>query len=123
MIQLNSASRVNDSADADVGNDFESLTLSGLKCEDILVVKQTETQRHIHLLRREIWHMRAYEKYPPFRRQFPKFSFLLTNCSISIPCSLKFIAKSLMKISPLGDKPLYEPMIAQFTDTYMRHLK
>ena len=50
---------------------------------------------------------------------------------ILIQISLKFVAKSPIDNNPalvliiawpgIGDKPLSEPMLAPFTDAYMRH--
>ena len=50
---------------------------------------------------------------------------------ISIQISLKFVPRSPIDNKPAlvevmawrrtGDKPLHEPMLAQFTDAYMRH--
>ena len=57
--------------------------------------------------------------------------FLNENGRISIQISLKFVPKSPTDNKPalvqvmawcwIGDKPLPEPMMTQFTDTYMRH--
>ena len=53
------------------------------------------------------------------------------NDCLSIKISLKFVSKDPIDNKPelvqimtwgrLGDKPLSAPMIAQFTDAYMRH--
>ena len=60
-----------------------------------------------------------------------KCIFLSENDRISIKISLKFVPRSPIDIKPalikvmawrrIGDKPLPEPMMAQFTDAYMRH--
>ena len=57
--------------------------------------------------------------------------FLNENHKILIKISLKFVPRSLIGNKPVlvlvmawrrtGDKPLPEPMLTQFTDTYMRH--
>ena len=57
--------------------------------------------------------------------------FLNENDSIPIPISLKNIPRSAIDNKPAlvqvmawcqtGDKPLPEPMMTQFIDTYMRH--
>ena len=66
--------------------------------------------------------------------QFPdifKCIFFNENMYFSIKISLKFVPKGSIDNIPalvqilarrwLGDKPLSEPMMAQFTDAYMRH--
>ena len=60
-----------------------------------------------------------------------KCIFLNENDRISIKISLKFAPRSPIDNKPalvqvmawhrIGDKPLPEPMMAQFTDAYMRH--
>ena len=60
-----------------------------------------------------------------------KCIFLNVNDEISIKISLKFVPRSPVENKPalvqamawrrIGDKPLPEPMMAQFTDAYMRH--
>ena len=60
-----------------------------------------------------------------------KCIFLNENVWISINISLKFVPRSsidkntelvqVMAWRRLGDKPLPEPMMAQFIDAYMRH--
>ena len=60
-----------------------------------------------------------------------KCIFLNENDWISIKISLKFVPRSPIDNKPAlvqvmawrrtGDKPLPEPMMAQFTDAYMRH--
>ena len=60
-----------------------------------------------------------------------KCIFLNENDRISIKISLKFVLRSpidkkpalvqVMDWRPIGDKPLPEPMMAKFTDAYMRH--
>ena len=60
-----------------------------------------------------------------------KWIFLNENCSIPIPISLKFVPKSpidnvpalvqVMAWRQMGTKPLLEPMLNQFDNTYMRH--
>ena len=60
-----------------------------------------------------------------------KCIFLSENDRISIKISLKFVPRSpidikaaLVKVMAwrrIGDKPLPEPMMAQFTDACMRH--
>ena len=60
-----------------------------------------------------------------------KCIFLNENDIIPIQISLKFVPKSPIDNNPalvqvmawrrIGDKPLHEPMMAQFTDAYMRH--
>ena len=57
--------------------------------------------------------------------------FLNENDRILIQISLKFVPRSPIDIKPalvqimawrrIGDKPLSEPMLTQFTDAYMRH--
>ena len=57
--------------------------------------------------------------------------FLNENDIILIQISLKFVPRSPIDNKPslvqvmawcqIGDKPLSEPMMAQFTDAYMRH--
>ena len=57
--------------------------------------------------------------------------FLNENVWISIKISLKFVLKGPIDNKPTlvqvmawhrpGDKPLLEPMLTQFIDTYMRH--
>ena len=57
--------------------------------------------------------------------------FLNENLWISIKISLKFVPKGLINTIPAlfqimawhrsGDKPLSEPMVAQFTDPYVCH--
>ena len=68
-------------------------------------------------------------------RQFPndivKWIFLNENVWMSIKISLKFVPKvpinnipalvQIMAWHRTGDKPLSEPMMAQFNDAYMRH--
>ena len=68
-------------------------------------------------------------------RHFPnnifKCLFLKENSWISIRISLKFLPKVPINYKPAlvqimtgcltGDKPLFEPMMGYFTDTYMRH--
>ena len=68
---------------------------------------------------------------PYFPDDIFKCIFLNENVSIAIKMSLKFIPMgpinnipALVQIMPWrrpGDKPLSEPMIVSFTDTYMRH--
>ena len=58
-----------------------------------------------------------------------KFVFLNENGRILIQISLKFVSRSPIDNKPalvqvmawrqIGDKPLPEPMMAQFTDAYM----
>ena len=53
------------------------------------------------------------------------------NVSIAVMISLKFVPKvwidniptlvQIMAWRRIGDKPLSEPMVTQFTDAYMRH--
>ena len=60
-----------------------------------------------------------------------KCIFLNENDRILIKISLKFVPKSAIDNKPalvqvmawcqIGDKPLPEPMMPQFTDMYMRH--
>ena len=60
-----------------------------------------------------------------------KCIFLNQNNRIIIQISLKFIPRSPIDYKPemvqamawcrTGDKPLPEPLLAQFTDAYMRH--
>ena len=60
-----------------------------------------------------------------------KCIFLSENGRIPIQISLKFVPRSPIDNKPAlvqamawcrtGDKPLPEPMLAQFPDTYMRH--
>ena len=60
-----------------------------------------------------------------------KCIFLIENDRIPIQFSLKFVPRSPIDNKPAlvqvmawcrtGDKPLSEPMLTQFTDTYMRH--
>ena len=60
-----------------------------------------------------------------------KCIFLNENDRISIKISLIFVPRSPIDNKPtlvqvmawcqIGDKPLPEPMIAQFTDAYIRH--
>ena len=60
-----------------------------------------------------------------------KFISLNENDRISIRISLKFVPKSpidnkpalvqIMACCRIGDKPLSEPILARFTDAYMRH--
>ena len=60
-----------------------------------------------------------------------KCIFLNENDRISIQISLKFVPRNpvdntaaliqVMAWRWTGDKPLPEPMLTQFTDTYMRH--
>ena len=60
-----------------------------------------------------------------------KYIFLNENIWIPIKISLKFVPKGLINNIPalvqimawrrLGDKPLFEPVLTQFTDAYMRH--
>ena len=60
-----------------------------------------------------------------------KCIFLNENDRISIQISLKFVPRSRIDNKPAlvqimawrrtGDEPLSEPMLAQFTDAYMRH--
>ena len=60
-----------------------------------------------------------------------KCIFLNENDIIPIQISLKFVPRSPIDNKPalvqvmawrrIGDKPLPEPMMAQFTDAYMRH--
>ena len=57
--------------------------------------------------------------------------FLNEKLRILIEISLKFVPKSPINNNPalaqimawrrIGDKPLSEPMLTPFTDTYMRH--
>ena len=57
--------------------------------------------------------------------------FLNENDKIPIQISLKLVPRSpidnksalvrVMAWRRTGDKPLHEPMMTQFTDTYMRH--
>ena len=60
-----------------------------------------------------------------------KCIFMNENVWISIKISLKFVHKGPINNNPalvqimacrrVGDKPLSEPMLTQFTDAYMRH--
>ena len=60
-----------------------------------------------------------------------KRPFLDENVRISIQISLKFVPKGSNDNKPavvlvmawrwIGDKPLSEPILTQFTDAYMRH--
>ena len=60
-----------------------------------------------------------------------KCIFLNENCIILIQISLKFVPRSPIDNKPalvqvmawhlIGNKPLPEPMIAQFTEAYMWH--
>ena len=60
-----------------------------------------------------------------------KCIFLNENDIIPIQISLKFVPRSPIDKKPelvqvmdwrrIGDKPLPKPMMAQFTDAYMRH--
>ena len=60
-----------------------------------------------------------------------KCIFLNENDKIPIQVSLKLVCKSPIDNKPalvqvmawrwIGDKPLPEPMLTQFTDAYMRH--
>ena len=62
---------------------------------------------------------------------FFKCIFLNENDKIPIQISLKFVPRSPIDNKPalvqvmawrqIGDKPLPEPVMAQFTDAYMRH--
>ena len=60
-----------------------------------------------------------------------KCIFLNENDRIPIQISLKFVSRSPIDIKPalvqimawrrIGDKPLSEPILTQFTDAYIRH--
>ena len=60
-----------------------------------------------------------------------KWIFLNENDMILIQISLKFVPRSPIDNKPalvqvmawrrIGDKPLPEPVMTQFTDTYMQH--
>ena len=60
-----------------------------------------------------------------------KCIFMNENDRIPIQISLKFVASSPIDSKPalvqvmawrwIGDKPLSEPMLTQFTDSYMRY--
>ena len=60
-----------------------------------------------------------------------KCIFLNENDRIPFQISLKFVPKSPIDNTPglvqvmawhwIGDKPLSEPMLTRFTDTYLRH--
>ena len=62
---------------------------------------------------------------------FFKCIFMNENDKITIQISLKFVPRSPIDNKPAfvqvmawrrkGEKPLPEPMMAQFTDAYMRH--
>ena len=55
----------------------------------------------------------------------------MQKCCISIRISLKYVRKGpianipalvqIMAWRRIGDKPLCEPMLVEFTDAYMRH--
>ena len=66
-----------------------------------------------------------------FQNDMVKCIFMNENIWISINISLKFVPKGEIKNIPAlvqimawrqpGDKPLSDPMMAQFTDAYVRH--
>ena len=66
-----------------------------------------------------------------FADDISKCIFLNENYRIQIQISLNFVPKSpidnkstlvqVMAWRQIGDKPLPEPMMTQFTDAYMRH--
>ena len=82
----------------------------------------------------ELWALNPppWSKWPPFWQE-NKFecNFLNENDRIPIRISLTFVPKSPIDNTPAlvqvmawrrtADKPLSEPMLNQFTDTYMRH--
>ena len=70
-----------------------------------------------------------WTKWPPFHRRHFQMHFLNEKFCISISISLKFVPKGpinnksalvqVMALCRTGDKPLPEPMLAQFTDAYI----
>ena len=82
----------------------------------------TETQRT---------HLPLYKMAAILADDIFKHNFFNENIRIYIHISLKFVPASLidntsalvqvMAWRRVGDKPLPEPMITQFTDAYMRH--
>ena len=71
------------------------------------------------------------DKMAAISQRYLKQTFMNEKFCISIQISLKFVSKSQMHIKTtlihvmawrlIGDKPLPEPMLTQFTDTYKRH--
>ena len=77
-------------------------------------------------------HIEAETIWPPFYRWHFQIHFCEWKIWILIEISLKFVPKGtidnmqalvqVMAWHRTGDKPLLEPMVTQFNDTYMRHL-
>ena len=77
------------------------------------------------------YHTEAETKWPPFSRRRFQMHFLNENVGITIRISLKFVPNvsidnkptlvQIMALRQTGDKPLSEPMMALFSDVYMRH--
>ena len=73
----------------------------------------------------------AETKWPPFSNYIFKYIFFNENVWISIKIPLRFVPKGPINNIPalvqklawcqIGDKPLFEPKVAQFNDAYMRH--
>ena len=71
-------------------------------------------------------------KWPPSRRRCFQMRLSAWEFSILIEISLKFVQRGSIDNKPIlvqimawrwiGDKPLSEPMLTQFTDAYMRYM-
>ena len=72
-----------------------------------------------------------WTKWPSFRKQYIQMHFVNEKFCIFIKMSPKFVPKGPIGNNPaltkiiawrrIGDKPLSEQMLNQFTDAYMQH--
>ena len=84
----------------------------------------------LFLSRRYINLSLPWKKWSPFRRWYFRCIFVKEKFCILIKISLKFVPKGwidnpklvqIMVWCRIGDKPLSEPMLTRFTDTFMQH--
>ena len=86
---------------------------------------------HVTTLVRSHYLIFSWTKWPPFRRRHFQVHFCEWRVWIWIKIQLKFVPRGLINNIPAlvqimawhrsGDKPLFEPMLTQFTDACMRH--
>ena len=88
-----------------------------------------KTSTLIHICQQTLTHLPLDKMAAILADDIFKFVFLNENGRILIQISLKFVSRNPIDNKPalvqvmawrqIGDKPLPEPMMAQFTDAYM----
>ena len=64
---------------------------------------------------------RTFSNASPWMKSFVSWFKFHLNLFLTFPIDNKWALVQVMAWRRIGDKPLHEPMLTQFTDTYMRH--